>query len=83
MKTLVLLIFKLFSVYVELSPTAADTATVTLATNPAGATTGTVVTANAANAARMWDIQVSQIECFSAWRYSSEVTNNTIKPRNI
>lgn len=55
--------------YVELSPTDADTATVTLAWNPLGETTDAVaVTANTANAARIWDIQVSQIECFSAWR---------------
>jgi len=46
--------------YVELSPTAADTATVTLNTN--------VATQNAAAADRLWDIKVSQIECFASYR---------------
>lgn len=46
--------------YVELSPTAADTATVTITTNP--------VAQPAAAADRVWDIMVSQIECFSTWR---------------
>merc|ERR1712038_687386 len=46
--------------YVELSPTAADTATLTLTTN--------VATANAAAADRVWDIKVSQIECFATYR---------------
>lgn len=46
--------------YVELSPTAADTATVQIATNPA--------TTNAATADRVWDVMVSQIECHVPWR---------------
>jgi len=46
--------------YIELSPTAADTATLTLTTN--------VATANAAAADRVWDIKVSQIECFATYR---------------
>lgn len=46
--------------YIELSPTAADTAILTLTTN--------VATFNAAAADRVWDIKVSQIECFATYR---------------
>jgi len=46
--------------YVELSPTAADAATVTLTTD--------VAANNAAAGARIWDIKVSQIECFASYR---------------
>lgn len=54
--------------YIELSPTAADTAVLTLKTTPTASTTGTVTAATAANAQRLWDIKVSQIECFASYR---------------
>merc|ERR1712038_827847 len=46
--------------YVELSVTATDTATITLNTG--------VATQNAAAADRIWDIKVSQIQCFATYR---------------
>lgn len=47
--------------YIELSPTATDTATLNIATNVAAPAT-------AANANRVWDIKVSQIECYAMYR---------------
>jgi len=46
--------------YVDVSPTAADTATLKL--------DGKVTTTNAATGDRIWDIKVSQIECHSTYR---------------
>merc|ERR1712165_215180 len=47
--------------YIELSPTATDTATITLNTVITGTLTPTV-------AQRIWDIKTSQIECFASYR---------------
>jgi len=47
--------------YVELSSTAADTASVQI-------TTAATAVLTPANADRVWDIKVSQIECHSRWR---------------
>jgi len=48
--------------YVDLSPTSTDTATITIVT---AASAGTLTTAIAG---RLWDIKVSQIECFASYR---------------
>ena len=53
----------MFSVYVELSPTASDSAVVTILTG--------VTTANQpayAIAQRIWDIKVAQIPCYANYR---------------
>ena len=52
---------QLSSVYVELSPTSTDTATLTLST---------VISTSLlpATAQRIWDIQTSQIPCYAAYR---------------
>jgi len=53
--------------YVELSPTATDSATIRIRTVAAATTPA----ATAAATARQWDIKVSQIECFAPWRAPS------------
>merc|ERR1712038_279675 len=50
--------------YVELSPTSTDSATIRIQT----VAVATTAAATAAATDRLWDIKVSQIECFAPWR---------------
>merc|ERR1712038_1043175 len=50
--------------YVELSPTSTDSATIRIQTIAVAASAA----ATAAATDRLWDIKVSQIECFAPWR---------------